>query len=266
MKPYYQKGGITIYCGDCLDIMPWLIDEGVVVDAIIADPPYGTTACSWDIVIPFEPLWENYKALVKKAGAVVLFGSQPFTSLLVASNIKRFRVEWIWEKPMGTNYLNANRDPMKNHENIIVFSDGYPTYNPQMRNGKPYTAMSGGVGGFIRDKTVGGYTTKNKGDRYPLTVNRFNQPSDKLHPTQKPLRLLEFLTKTYTNPGDLILDNTMGSGTTLLAAQNEGRRAIGVEISEEFCRVAVDRLRQLSFFSIPDKPPASEVKQLELVP
>lgn len=219
-------------------------------DAIISDWPYGTTACAWDSVIPLEPLWIECKRLVKKVGVVLLFGSQPFTSRLVMSNPEWFRVEWIWEKKSGTNYLNANRDPMKNHESIIVFSDGYPTYNPQMRDGTPYAATRGSVGGFIRDKTVGGYKTVNNGGRYPVTVNKFNSSKIKLHPTQKPLSLIRYLLKTYTNPGDIVLDNTFGSGTTLLAAQNEGRRCTGIEISEEFCRIAVERLRQPSFFSI----------------
>ena len=127
LTPYYQWDTGVIYCGDCLDIMPQL--QGPF-DSIICDLPYGTTACSWDEVIPFRPLWENYKRIIKKNGAIALFGSQPFTSKLIMSNLEWFRVEWIWEKPMGTNYLNANRDPMKNHENIIIFCDGYPTYNP----------------------------------------------------------------------------------------------------------------------------------------
>jgi site-specific DNA-methyltransferase (adenine-specific) len=262
LGPYYQKNGITIYNGNCLEVMPKL---DITFDAIIADLPYGTTACSWDEVIPFEPLWQNYKRLIKRNGAVVLFGSQPFTSKLVMSNLEWFRIEWIWEKPMGTNYLNANRDPMKNHENIIVFSDRYPVYNPQMRDGKPYAATRGGVGGFIRDKTVGGYLTVNNGERYPLTVNKFNNSPQKLHPTQKPLALLSYLIRTYTNPGEIILDNTMGSGTTLLAAQNEGRQAVGIELDEDYCKIAVDRLKQPSFFSIPDKPTVPKAEQLSLV-
>jgi site-specific DNA-methyltransferase (adenine-specific) len=263
MKPYYERDGITIYCGDCLEVMPGLEPP---VDAIIADWPYGTTACSWDSIIPLEPLWVECKRLVKSNGAVVLFGSQPFTSKLVMSNLEWFRVEWIWEKPMGTNYLNANRDPMKNHENILVFSNGYPVFNPQMREGKPYAATSGSVGGFIRDKSVGGYLTVNGGQRYPLTVNKFNQSDTKYHNTQKPVSLLQYLIRTYTNPGDLILDNTFGSGTTLVAAQNEGRRAIGIEINQEFCDIAIERLRQPSLFSITDNngKPKDEAKQMSL--
>jgi site-specific DNA-methyltransferase (adenine-specific) len=265
MTPYYERDGITIYCGETLEVMTYLYEAlQLIFDAIMADLPYGTTACSWDTVVPFEPLWENYKRLIKDNGAVVLFGSQPFTSKLVISNIDWFRVEWIWEKPMGTNYLNANRDPMKNHENIIIFSDGYPTYNPQMRNGKPYAATRGSVGGFIRDKKVGGYLTANNGERYPLTVNKYNLPSNKLHPTQKPVDLLQYLIRTYTNPDEIILDNTMGSGTTLVAAQREGRKAVGIELDETYCAIAVERLRQPSFFSIPDKPKENPAEQLSL--
>ncbi|MHC4618389.1 MAG: DNA-methyltransferase [Planctomycetota bacterium] len=265
MMPYYERNGITIYVGDCLEVMPQLSPP---FDAIISDWPYGTTACEWDSVIPLEPLWAECKRLVKKAGAVVLTASQPFTSRLVTSNLEWFRVEWIWEKPAGTNYLNANRDPMKNHESIIVFANGYPTYNPQMRDGKPYAATSGSVGGFIRDKTVGGYTTVNNGERYPVTVNKFNLPKIKLHPTQKPLSLMSYLLKTYTAPSDLILDNAFGSGTTLVAAQNEGRRCVGIEISEDWCKTAVERLRQPSFFSLPtqsDNGAATKHKQPSLL-
>lgn len=265
MIPYYSKNGITIYCGDCLKVMPELDPH---FDAIIADLPYGTTACSWDVVIPFELLWDNYRRLIKKRGPVVLFGSQPFTSMLVMSNLEWFRVEWIWEKPQGTNYLNANRDPMKNHENIIVFCEGYPLYNPQMRDGKPYSATSGAIGDFVRDKTLGGWITSNNGERYPLTVNKFNPSSIKLHPTQKPVALLQYLIRTYTNPGDIILDNTAGSGTTGVAAQNEGRRCVMIEQEEDYCKIMVDRLRQPSFFSLPamngnNKQP--KPKQLELI-
>lgn len=260
MAPYYSRDGIVIYCGETIETMAQL--DGPF-DAIIADLPYGTTACSWDTVIPFEPLWEQYKRLT--TGAVVLFGSQPFTSRLVMSCPEWFRVEWIWQKPMGTNYLNANRDPMKNHESILVFSDGYPTYNPQMRDGEPYRATRGAVGGFIRDKTVGGWETKNNGSRYPLTVNKFNQPKNKVHPTQKPVALLGYLIRTYTNPGEIVLDNTMGSGTTLVAAQREGRRAVGIEISEDHCKIAVERLRQRSMFQVIEMPKQEIAVQAELM-
>lgn len=158
------------------------------------------------------------------------------------SNLDWFRVEWIWEKPMGTNYLNANKDPMKNHESVLVFCDGYPTYNPQMEKGKPYITTRGNVGGYIKDKTANGYVTKNNGDRYPKTVNKFGTPKEKLHPTQKPLELLEYLLKTYSNQNDLILDNCAGSGSTLVACQNTNRSFIGIEKEKDYVDIATKRI------------------------
>ena len=230
-----------LYHGDCCDILPTL--EAGSVDAVITDPPYGTTACKWDSVIPFAAMWAGIKHVVKSRAAVVLFGSQPFTSALVMSNPKWFRVEWIWEKAMGTNYLNANRDPMKIHENVIVFCDGYPTYNPQKTKGKPYRATRGAAGDFIRDKTVGGYLTKNDGLRYPTTIQKFNKDNDLIHPTQKPVALLEYIIKTYTNPGDIVLDFAMGSGTTGVAAMRTGRRFIGIEMGADYYRIAEQRIK-----------------------
>jgi site-specific DNA-methyltransferase (adenine-specific) len=227
--------------GDCLEWMD-VIPAGSV-DAIIADLPYQTTSCAWDVMIPFAPLWAHFKRVLKERGAVVLFGGQPFTSALVMSNPGWFRVEWIWKKPMGTNYLNANRDPMKAHENILVFCDGYPTYNPQKIEGKGYRAIRGAVGDFIRDKSVGGWVTSNDGERYPLTVQEFNQVFQPVHPTQKPLPLLEYLVKTYTNPGDTVLDCTMGSGTTGAACGRLGRRFIGIEKDEAYFEIAVNRIK-----------------------
>lgn len=256
MKPYYDKGGITIWCGDCLEVMPRLDGS---FDAIISDWPYGTTACHWDSVIPLEPLWKECKRLSNLA---VLFGSQPFTTDLINSNREWFRYEWIWEKQQGTGYLNANRVPMKSHENVLVFYPRLGTFNPQKEDGEPYRATRGAVGGFVRDKTVGGWQTESDGSRFPKTVLRYNDEKGH-HPTQKPEPLLAYLVRTYTNPGDIILDNTVGSGTTLVAAQNEGRRAVGIELDEEYCRVAVDRLRQRSFWSLPADDDAGE-RQLGL--
>jgi site-specific DNA-methyltransferase (adenine-specific) len=253
----------SIVHGDCLDIMPQL--PAGSFDMILCDLPYGTTACAWDSIIPLEPLWTQYKRLIKPAGAIVLTGSQPFTSMLVMSNLDWFRVEWIWEKPMGTNYLNANRDPMKNHENILVFADGYPTYNPQMREGKPYAATSGGVGDYIRDKTVCGFLTINSGFRFPLTVNKFNQPTKKIHPTQKPVALFSYLIRTYTNPGAVILDNCAGSGTTAIAAIETGRNWFCIEKDAGYFEIAKrrigERLQQPFLF----EPPAPIVQPEQAV-
>lgn len=187
-------------------------------------------------------MWDNIKRLIKPRGAVVLFGSQPFTSALVMSNPKWYRSTWIWRKPMGTNYLNANREPLKNHEDIIVFSQGYGTYNPQMRaGGKPYITTSGDVGDFIQDKTVGGYITVNSGLRYPLTVIDFNQQKG-LHGTQKPTELMAYLIHTYTQPGDTVLDFTMGSGSTGVACMETGRNFIGIELDSNYFAIAQDRI------------------------
>jgi site-specific DNA-methyltransferase (adenine-specific) len=235
-----------------------------VFDAVICDLPYQVTVAAWDIIIPFEPLWFNYNRLGKANAAKVLFGKQPFATLLAASNMNQFRYEWIWEKSNGGEFLNANRKPLPRHENILVFYDKLPTYNPQMSKGTPYACTSAGVGVTTADLSVIGWRTVNEGERYPTSVLKFANDTG-LHNTQKPLKLLEYLVKTYTNQGDLVLDNCIGSGTTLLAAQNEGRQAVGIEISEEYCEIAIDRLRQPSFFSIPDKPKGKQPKQGALI-
>jgi len=232
---------VQLYHGDCLDILPTL--EAGSVDAIIADLPYGTTACKWDTVIPFAPLWEQYKRLIKPRGDVVLFGSQPFTSALVMSNVGWFRYEWIWEKPQGTGYLNANRNPMKAHENVVVFYERLGTYNPQKTKGKPYRATRGAAGGVVRDKTVGGYVTINNGERYPKTELRFNDEKGH-HPTQKPVALLEYLIRTYTDEGETVLDNTMGSGTTGVACVQTGRNFIGIELDAGYFEIAQRRIAE----------------------
>ena len=275
MIPYYERGGITIYCGDCLEVMPKL---DVTFDAILADLPYGTTACSWDTIIPFEPLWENYKRLVKGNGAVVLFGSQPFTSKLIMSNLEWFKYEWIWDKVNPSGFLNAKFMPLKSHENIVIFGGSKTTYNPQLVPRPKGAQRKGSVRAtneIAYDKGVyGKYLKRNNGFKgewsNPISLIQINTGGPWVkkkqdHPTQKPVALLQYLIRTYTNSGDIILDNTMGSGTTLLAAQNEGRRGVGIELSEEYCKVAVERLKQPSFFSIPDKPKITFAKQTEMV-
>lgn len=228
----------TLHQGDCLEILPTLGK----VDAVITDPPYGTTACAWDSVIPFAPMWEGVRHVLKPRGAAVFFASQPFTSALVMSNPGWYRHQWVWRKPMGTNYLNANRDPLKNHEDVVVFADGYPTYRPQRRNGKPYRATRGAVGDFIRDKTVSGWNTISHGGRFPVSVIDFDQAQRNDHPTQKPVDLLRYLVRTYTNPGETVLDFTMGSGTTGVACILEGRNFIGIELDEGYFKIAERRI------------------------
>jgi site-specific DNA-methyltransferase (adenine-specific) len=202
-----------------------------------------TTACAWDTVIPFAPMWAAFKRVIKPRGAIVLTASQPFTSALVMSNVDWFRCEWIIRKPAGTGYLNANRQPMKNHESAIVFAKGEHNFYPQMRIGKPYSATSGAVGGFVRDKTVGGYLTINNGDRYPLSVIETTWATCGLHPTEKPEDVFRYLIRTYTQEGDIVLDPCVGSGTTAVAARACKRHYICGDSSAEYVAIAQDRLR-----------------------
>jgi site-specific DNA-methyltransferase (adenine-specific) len=230
---------IVLHCGDALEWLPTLASQSI--EAICTDLPYGQTSCAWDTVIPFAPMWEQVRRVLKPRGVFVTTASQPFTSTLVMSNLEWFRCEWIARKPQGTGYLNANRQPMKNHESIVVFAAGQHTYNPQMSNGKAYRATRGAVGGFVRDKTVGGYMTVNDGMRYPLTVIDATWEMG-LHPTQKPVALYAYLIRTYTNAGDTVLDFCMGSGTTGVAAIQEGRRFQGCELDEGYFKIAQRRI------------------------
>jgi hypothetical protein len=265
MKAYHQEQTITLYQGDCLEVMAAL--EPGSVDAVICDPPYGTTACAWDTVIPFAPMWEALRRLVRPRAPIVLFGSQPFTSALVMSNPKDFRYSWVWEKDVGTGFLDANRKPLKCHEDIVVFADGQTTYNPQKVKGRPNHSHKHGhawevsaVYGVVRERTP----PDQSGMKYPRSVVRFAKYSaaEDLHPTQKPLELMSYLVATYTNPGDTVLDFTVGSGTTLRAAKNLGRKAIGIEIDEGYCSIAANRLSQeVLDLSLPSTRPAREAEQ-----
>lgn len=243
IKPYYQQGGITIYWGNCLEIMPQLAGP---MHAIIADIPYGTTACSWDTVIPFAPMWDQIKRLITPRGATVLFGTQPFTSSLVMSNPKWFRHHWIYEKTKATNYVKAQHMPMRYHEDVLVFASEGVTYTPQMTKGSAYTKTQRGGNketSFLRDTRSNGHITHRE-DRYPSSIIRFRKDVNQLHATQKPLELMSYLILTYSQPGDLILDFTMGSGTTLAAAKLLGRQAIGIDLLKVNCDIAIDRLQQ----------------------
>ena len=246
----------TIYNEDCLEGMKRIPDKSI--DMILCDLPYGTTACKWDEVIPFEPLWEQYERVIKDNGAVVLTASQPFTSNLLMSNPKLFRYEWIWEKSMAANFMHLKRQPAKRHENILVFYKKQPTYNPQMESGEPYTdsrksrKQENGTYGKIDIKPE---TIVNKGTRYPKSVIEFSNSNNKnVHPTQKPVKLFEYLIKTYTNKGETVLDNCMGSGTTAIACLNTDRQYIGFELDEDYYNVAQDRIKnhkqQLSLIEV----------------
>lgn len=228
--------------GDCLDIMPTLADQSI--DLVLADLPYGTTRCAWDSPIALQPLWEEYRRICR--GAVVLFAQTPFDKVLGASNLRDLRYEWIWEKTNATGHLNAKRMPMKAHENILVFYGKLPTYNPQMTHGHVRkAAVKRGDGSEVYGRQNLDGLSYDSTSRYPRSVQVFasEKQTNNLHRTQKPVDLLEYLIRTYSNPGDLILDNCMGSGSTGIACLNTGRRFIGIEKDPAIFAVARDRLR-----------------------
>jgi site-specific DNA-methyltransferase (adenine-specific) len=237
---------IDLRLGDCLEVMQSIPDKSI--DAIICDLPYGTTACKWDSVIPFEALWEQYKRIIKDNGAIVLFGSQPFTSALIMSNTKWFKYELIWEKTRPTGFFTAKIMPMKIHENIVVFANSKITYNPIMSKAdeskidKRKTlnpTISPYLGGVKKERVV------DTGYRYPTSIQKFASVSQKnQHPTQKPVDLMEYLVKTYTNQGDTVLDNCMGSGTTGLACKNLSRKFIGIEQDANYFEIAKNRINE----------------------
>ena len=240
---------IELIQGDCLEVMDELIEKGVVVDAIITDPPYGTTACKWDSVIPFDKMWERLNKLVKPNGAIALFGSQPFTSLLITSNLKMFKYEIIYQKTKATNYLQAKKQIMKIHENICIFYNNQCTYNPQFTKGEPYKRVhkSGNKEdcAYHKDTRKSGDVFINEGYRYPNSIlPSISNPSGRgqLHPSQKPVALMEYLVKTYTNENETVLDFTMGSGTTGVACKNLNRNFIGIELDDKYFDIAKERI------------------------
>lgn len=236
---------IKLFNNEALQTMEKLIKEGVKVDAVICDPPYGTTACEWDKIIDFEKMWEKLLKLIKPNGAIVLFGSQPYTAKLINSNFKLFRYEYIWEKTRATNFLNAKKMPMKKHENILVFYKKMCTYNPQGLikvdwhiNSK---RKSTGVYGNIKDNEyIQKYTN------YPHSILKYPSISNGEHPTQKPLELMEFLVKTYTNEGETVLDFTMGSGSTGVAAVKNKRSFIGIELDKKYYEISERRISEVA--------------------
>lgn len=252
-----------LYQGDCLEIMDKLIKEGIKVDAIITDPPYGTTSCNWDTVIPFDEMWERLNKLIKPNGAIVLFGSEPFSSFLRASNIKNYKYDWFWNKNNSGNILCAKYMPLKLIENICIFSNGKCPYNPQMiertekeekefikKKGKDYISKKSDM--FTGIKSGAFFHTSNPKYKYPVNILNFSAQSKecnnrvRVHPTQKPVALLEYLVKTYTDEGGLVLDFTMGSGSTGVACLNTKRNFIGIELNKKYFDIAKDRIESIS--------------------
>jgi site-specific DNA-methyltransferase (adenine-specific) len=247
-----------IWNGDCLELMADIPDKSI--DAIICDLPYGTTVCKWDIIISFNELWAQYNRIIKDDGAIVLFGKEPFSSLLRMSNLSIFKYDWIWKKDTKSNFPQAGFQPLNNIEIISVFSKAYARafpkndtkhismkYNPQMVDGKEYTIPkeSKTTQIFGANHKNGKYQHKQKdtSKRFPFNTLEFKTDKDKFHPTQKPVALLEYLIKTYTNEEDLILDNCAGSGSTLVAAKNLNRQFIGIEKEKEYYDICLERLK-----------------------
>lgn len=241
-----MENNYELYKGDCLEIMDQLIEHGIKVDAIITDPPFGTTACKWDTIIPFDEMWNRLNKLIKDNGVIVLFANEPFATKLRNSNIVDYRYDWIWDKQRGSNFSAVKIRPFNSFENICVFYKKQPTYNPQMIEGKPYTRKQGYVGegkqnGNMNRKDV---VTVSDGKRYPLSIISFPKVQRSVHPTQKPVELLEYLIKTYTNEGETVLDFTMGSGSTGVGCINTNRKFIGIELDEKYFEIAKNRIEE----------------------
>lgn len=244
--PQLPKWGIarvshsTLVNADCFDVFPFIEDKSI--DAIICDLPYGTTACKWDSVLPLDRLWKEYERIIKPNGAIVLFGREPFTSRLVMSNIGKYKHKWVWNKKQSGSAINAKYMPLQLDEDIIVFSNGKVNYYPQMRKGKMRKRGGYKEGNSIMGKLQKGF--ENYSDEYfPVNIIEFANPRlNKLHPTEKPIEVMELLIKHYTNEGDTVLDNCMGSGTTNLACLKLNRKSIGIEKEKQYYDVAVRRL------------------------
>ena len=240
---------------DCLKVLPTLADQSI--DLVLTDPPYGTTPCKWDSVISYEVMWKELKRVVKKESPILIFGTEPFSSYLRASNIDWFKYDWIWEKPSGANFLNSKYQPLKVHEIISVFGDAPTsysknkplTYYPQHTAGKPYQQKSGKQKTTHENSTVRSpieqVVTTNTGQRKPRTIIQFSPDKQKIHPTQKPIALLEYFIKTYSKENDTILDFTMGSGSTGVAAKNLNREFIGIELDKNYFDIAKKRIEEI---------------------
>lgn len=252
-KPDYARDGITLYCADCRDILPHLSG----VDAVVTDPPYGTTYAEWDKCFEADFMWDQFRRILAPGGAVVLTASQPFTSAIVMSNPEWFRTEWIWDKCNPTNFANAKRHPMKVHESVLVFGPKQTTYNPQMTAGKPNHKQGRSTTNHSETRLISGRSADDlSGMKYPKSIQVFPKHSSQcgLHPTQKPVDLMDYFVRTYTNETDVVLDPFMGSGTTGVACRSRGRRFIGIEQEQRYFDVAVSRIEAES------KMPAKEIQ------
>jgi site-specific DNA-methyltransferase (adenine-specific) len=228
---------IRVMQGDCLSVMKSLPDG--CVDMVLADPPYGTTQCKWDTVIDLPSMWADLKRVVKSNGAIVMTSAQPFTSALGASNLEMLRYSWVWEKSAATGHLNAKRMPMKNHEDVLVFYAKQPTYHPQGLEDFGKITRRGNNGGCYGQSGGANFQEKTG---YPRTVQKFKSSGGTVHPTQKPVALMEYLIRTYTNEGDTVLDFAMGSGTTGVACVQTNRNFLGVELDPEYFAIAKKRI------------------------
>lgn len=254
IKLYYEDEYCTLLHGEAIETMQRMIEKGLKFDAIITDPPYGTTACKWDIVIPFEDMWDKLNILKKENSPIVLFGNEPFSSFLRISNIDNYKYDWVWDKKHGANFAQANKRPLKNIENIIVFYNKPCLYNPQkILNPKgeekrskysPSKQKECFVDQVALNTDYAHFGEKYESDKLlPKSIINFSRDSKPVHPTQKPILLMEYLIKTYTNEGDTILDFTCGSGTTLLAAKNLKRKCYRIEKEEKYCEITVNRIK-----------------------
>lgn len=239
---YYDKTGMLLK-GDCLEWMAKFPNESV--DMILCDLPYGTTKNKWDTIIPLDLLWIQYSRIIKNSGAIVLFGNNPFSALLITSNLKMFRYSMVWEKNKFSDFLNAKRKPMKTNEDLLVFYKSQPTYNPQYTFGEPYKRWN--TQEAVDKQTNYGKHKMNiaesNGKRLPTTVLKFNRIERPIHPTQKPVDLCEYLIKTYSNENEIILDNTAGVCTTAIACKNTKRKWICIEKEEEYCAKGAERIK-----------------------
>jgi len=253
---------MQLFKGDCLEEMKDI--PAGSVDMVLTDPPYGTTACKWDSIIPLEPMWEQLKRIIKPNGAIVMFGGEPFSSFLRVSNVKDYRYDWVWEKDKGANWMFANKQPLKVQENILVFYGKQPTYNPQktinpngeskrylLKNPSKISKNVKDVMGSAWKETEMDDSDNYHGKNYdpkmllPRSIQKFSREAKgKVHPTQKPVALMEYLIKTYTTDGETVLDFTMGSGTTGVACKNLNRNFIGIELDPDYFKIAEKRINE----------------------